>query len=1111
MGNSQTMNVRTCVCMNSKANDQWIICEKCFNWFHPQCASLSIEDYNRFLNNTEIWFCEQCTMSNPISSINLSLNDEPAEPAKSTDQSHGKRAHLSRKCKQKNCISQPAHDSENIVIENTSDNVHLMNNDLSEFLLLADEDLRKINQAKSKHKSKDIRTSERVVCNCGFIAKNNLGLRIHWGKQKKSVQLDNVQSIQKESSPNNDVDLKLFVNEFGVLLSKCKRLIPVSRIIQKSVRIIVCQELTNVIKDVISNNNLASWMRLLAFPYLVLNTTKKLNNTGKNYVRLNLADFKKVVDVNVALNKLLLDYGCVQCKKSIITEDLIVKTANRKVGEGDIRGAIRVLSSNESIAEPSFDTKSKLRSKHPDDNEVEDIFSLEHDLIATKVDDVCKAIRDFPLSSSGGVDGLRPRHLKDLISFSCGDSASHLINAIVSLTDLVKAGKIVKDIQPIFYGASLIAFDKKKIDVRPIAVGIVWRRLAGKIACFHIKNDLSEILCPIQLGFGVRGGAEALIHAVRCFAKADHAKPMAIIKFDFKNAFNMMFRKYLLTEVKEISPEIFPMIQQAYSSFSNLFYDEDIILSKRGVQQGDPLGPPGFCIGIMKMTHSLFSRLNGWYLDDGTIGDELSVLLTDIKKVLQFCEVSGMSLNPDKCEVFFVNASAEEETEMYSEISNLLPGIRIVDESSFELLGAPIFDLGLHRMLSAKIENVDLLASRLNLLDVHSALCIFKSSLSTPRFNYLLRTCKSFMVPNLLDNVDEMFRSTLEIITNTKLNVISWRQASLPLSFGGLGIRRATDLAYPAYLSSIHKSADLSNRILEKFGLSILDDEISMIMQGLPPDLVPLDVESRKIQKKWDLLGVEIIFNDLLSSSEPVDRARLLASSTKESSKWLQVVPSSQLGLLLDNNTARIAVALRLGSQICEEHICVCGKLVEKNGRHGLSCNMSKGWTPRHNDFNNVCSSSITSAGIPNILQPKGISRTDGKRPDGMTLIPWSRGKSLLWDVTVRDTLAPSYIHLSSVNAGAVADLAERKKHNHYIKLKENHLFTPIAFESLGCCGPETKEFLSDLGKRLRTATGEPRSLDYLYQKISIAIQRGNAACIFGTFGKRRCDDFYLL
>lgn len=51
----------------------------------------------------------------------------------------------------------------------------------------------------------------------------------------------------------------------------------------------------------------------------------------------------------------------------------------------------------------------------------------------------------------------------------------------------------------------------------------------------------------------------------------------------------------------------------------------------------------------------------------------------------------------------------------------------------------------------------------------------------------------------------------------------------------------------------------------------------------------------------------------MLDYSERTVRARLPPSSTKESSNWLQVDPSSQLGLLLDNNTA---VNLRLGCQL---------------------------------------------------------------------------------------------------------------------------------------------------------------------------------------------------
>ena len=220
--------------------------------------------------------------------------------------------------------------------------------------------------------------------------------------------------------------------------------------------------------------------------------------------------------------------------------------------------------------------------------------------------------------------------------------------------------------------------------------------------------------------------------------------------------------------------------------------------------------------------------------------------------------------------------------------------------------------------------------------------------------------------------------------------------------------------------------------------------------------------------------------------------------------------PSSQLGLLLDNNSARIAIALRLGCQICEKHRCVCGEMVDVNGHHGLSCMKTKGQYPRHTDFNKILSSAMSSARIPNMLEPPGLSREDGKQPDGLTLIPWSHGKALIWDATVVNTLAKSYLYLSSKNAGSVAEAAERRKYNHYTILQNDYHFTPLAFETMGCMGPDTRFFLNHLGSLIKKETGEPRSLSFLLDKISICIQRGNAACILGTFGNKIDCNFLL-
>lgn len=55
---------------------------------------------------------------------------------------------------------------------------------------------------------------------------------------------------------------------------------------------------------------------------------------------------------------------------------------------------------------------------------------------------------------------------------------------------------------------------------------------------------------------------------------------------------------------------------------------------------------------------------------------------------------------------------------IFSEIYSLLPAIKKVNESTFELLGSPIFKLGLERMFSAKAVSIMLICSRLKLMDV---------------------------------------------------------------------------------------------------------------------------------------------------------------------------------------------------------------------------------------------------------------------------------------------------------------------------------------------------------------------------------------------------------
>jgi len=229
-------------------------------------------------------------------------------------------------------------------------------------------------------------------------------------------------------------------------------------------------------------------------------------------------------------------------------------------------------------------------------------------------------------------------------------------------------------------------------------------------------------------------------------------------------------------------------------------------------------------------------------------------------------------------------------------------------------------------------------------------------------------------------------------------------------------------------------------------------------------------------------------------------RARLLAVTAPHSGDWLQALPISSCGLRLDDESIRVAVGLRLGLNLCEPHLCPCGKQVDARGTHGLACKLSSGRMTRHHHINDLIWRSLSRAGIPSTKEPSGLSRADGKRPDGLTLIPWQGGKNLTWDVTVADTLAASHLPSTSRVAGGAAENAAIKKESKYQDLARTFVFVPIALETLGPFSSEASTFLVELGRRITTVSGDPREGAFLFQRLSIAIQRFNCVCFKGSF-----------
>lgn len=82
---------------------------------------------------------------------------------------------------------------------------------------------------------------------------------------------------------------------------------------------------------------------------------------------------------------------------------------------------------------------------------------------------------------------------------------------------------------------------------------------------------------------------------------------------------------------------------------------------------------------------------------------------------------------------------------------------------------------------------------------------------------------------------------------------------------------------------------------------------------------------------------------------------------------------------------------------------------------------------------------------------------------------------------------------------GAAAEAAEEAKRRKYASLSNNYIFMPLGVETFGPWGPTMKNFIKKVAPRLVDVTGDKRAGSFLAQRISLAIQRGNAASVLGT------------
>ena len=167
--------------------------------------------------------------------------------------------------------------------------------------------------------------------------------------------------------------------------------------------------------------------------------------------------------------------------KGVSKAELVARRASAKLEEGDVKGAIRLLRSRDTLAPATQATLTSLRALHPsaplDRRATPDPNTSTAPLQATP-QAVLAAITSFPHGSAGGPDGLRPQHLKDLldgvgvvnvgtVSGDGGTSGSAprptvnpLLEAITDLVNLMLSGEVPQFARATLFGGPITAIAK---------------------------------------------------------------------------------------------------------------------------------------------------------------------------------------------------------------------------------------------------------------------------------------------------------------------------------------------------------------------------------------------------------------------------------------------------------------------------------------------------------------------------------------------------------------------------------------------------------------------------------------------------------------------------
>lgn len=707
---------------------------------------------------------------------------------------------------------------------------------------------------------------------------------------------------------------------------------------------------------------------------------------------------------------------------------------------------------------------------------------------------------------------------------------------IAALLNDIRNGTLPDEARPYLLSARLMAVDKNP-GIRPIAVGEAFYRAASITLLTANESIITRALQPFQFAIGTPGGCEAAIHIAQALLN-DPSVKRAGISFDLRNAFNERNRAEILQslfERQDLAP-FFRIAHWAYKDRSPLFLENgQIIWSENGVKQGDVLGLLFFVISLIGILNHT-SRANQQatliaVADDLTVIGEPDAVLACARALEEKVQdpIHGLHLQHDKAQSYWFHDQAIPEDFIAFITQRRIP----MFYDSAILLGAPIGRTATPAQclrMAAQIQSRTQKHDRLFNLLTHQSMPAqistrILSASMVPRMNYLARTVDPRSLQDAAAQFDRQIATTLQ--TTLKLprlndDSAALQQISLPVRYGGLGLRRATkslaaayigahaqaaphlQQAFPNGLPPNHPMRAAINQALAKIRRSIGP---LLARSWLPPNRAdtiahfcsaPAQELAPHFQRSVTALSESRAFQSMLNAANAETKARFLSCSGPLAGVWL-TAPLNNPRTRMDDAEFACAVRLRVGLPP-EENVnstCSCPQhqSLQDEPWHGLSCLLlkRKAINQRHNDVVHIIADTVRRIYGFAHIEPSRLAETR-IRPD---LAIQMRARRIFADVAIVHPSAPSHQRVARRQM-ATANEAERRKHRKYDNLAHSQrgVFLPFVVETYGAFGGEARTLIRQITSfagQERPSQSKHATLVRLMSEVAVAIQKGNA------------------